>query len=50
MFKQALDQTRLKEWNSWKQFEAAKVLPPGPEQDKFLAENPDIGDHSKPLG
>ena len=40
--KKALDQTRRKEWNSWKQFQVAKVLPPGKEQDDFLAANPDL--------
>eukprot|EP00435_Cladocopium_sp_Y103_P034047 s298_g8.t1 len=40
--KEALNETRMKEWNSWKQFQAAHVLPPGPEQDQFLADNPDM--------
>eukprot|EP00435_Cladocopium_sp_Y103_P031935 s3523_g8.t1 len=39
--KEALNETRLKEWNSWKQFQAAYVLPPGPEQAQFL-DNPDL--------
>ena len=38
----ALNETRLKEWNSWKQFQAAYVLPPGPAQDQFMADNPDL--------
>ena len=38
----ALDQTRRKEWNSWKQSQAAHVLPPGKEQDEYLAANPDL--------
>ena len=38
----ALDQTRRKEWNNWKQFQAAHVLPPGKEQDEYLAANPDL--------
>ena len=40
--KNALDETRRKEWRNWKQFEAAYVMPPGEAQEKFLAENPDL--------
>ena len=39
---EALDKTRMKEWSNWQQFEAATVLPPGPEQDQFLSDNPDM--------
>ncbi|CAK8996233.1 Retrovirus-related Pol polyprotein from transposon RE2 (Retro element 2) (AtRE2) [Includes: Protease RE2 [Durusdinium trenchii] len=38
--KKALDGTRGKEWNNWKQFEAVFVVPPD-EKEKFLADHPE---------
>ena len=38
--KKALDSTRGKEWNNWKQFDAVFVVPPD-EKEKFLSDHPE---------
>lgn len=38
---EALQTTRLKEWNNWKQFQAVRVIPPE-EADAFVNNNPNM--------